>query len=166
VDLYRESIRVVTAHRIEWLRVLADRADEAQLIQPGRAQVINDAPDIPDNSMGRLAELRQQFTGTAGILADQDGRDFELHGEGGQRWPKPVMEIPAEPATFFFPGEDQLLPGFLQPARQESVVARLGKVAGDRFDKPPVPEGEGFGSGLRPRGGCADESAANQWHGG
>jgi hypothetical protein len=135
----------VLARRIEWLDLLSDRADQAQFIQPGRTQIVDDMPDILDHCLGRPTELRQEFTGPAGIWTDHDGRDLDLHGERGEGWSEPVVQITAESPALLFPGEDQLPSGRLYPPRQQHVVVYFGQVAGDRLDGASIVGGKGSG---------------------
>ena len=87
--------------------MVAQRRDQPQLIQRRRAQLIDQAADVGQGFLGLAFVALQQLVCRIGVAVQQVARCVDLHGERGQLWPQPVVQVAAQPAALLFARSDQ-----------------------------------------------------------
>ena len=63
---------------------------------------------------------------------------IDVHAEGGQAGPQPVVQIAAEPFAFLFAGDDQAFLRLSQCLHQRGGVQRLTELAGHGIEQAPI----------------------------
>ncbi len=115
---------------------LGARACQAELVQGGRAQPFDQAPDIDHGAADLLAEVVQLAGGAVAARREQRPRGLGLQRQPGQRRADAVVQVPAQPAPFFLPGQDEALPRALQVLAEQPRVQRAAELPGQVVHQP------------------------------
>ena len=97
------------------LGLLAQRADQAAVVERGGPQLVHQAAYVGDH----LADVRRWSPRAAlrprlGVAVDQEPRRLEPEHHAGQGRPETVVQVAADAAPLLLTGEDHLLAAQLQ----------------------------------------------------
>lgn len=101
---------------------LAQCADEAQLVQGWRAQVVDQPAHIVDGRRGTGAQLPQHLGRTVRVGVHEVAGGLGLEAQPGEQRAQPVVQVAAQPAALFLASGDDALPRLLQLRRQGGRV--------------------------------------------
>ncbi len=91
------------------LRALLQRAGQAELVQVGRAQVVDQPPDVGDRGGEVGAQAEQELAAAFGVGAVQVVCCVGLEGHRGERGTQAVVQVSAQPPAFFLTGGHDVL---------------------------------------------------------
>ena len=139
--------------------VLAERADQADLVQGRRPQVIGDPPDLIDHPRESVA------SSSAARRLGQDRRQQaacrgDLHHRARKRRPELVVEVPAEPAAFLLASGHERLARAPQVGRQANRLDRRRRLPGQVGEQPLVGRAERLAVAARTQCQVTDGPAA------
>ena len=144
---------------------LGARTGKAELIQGRRTQPFDQAPDIDHGAADLLAEVAQLTGGAVGARREQCPRGLGLECQPGQRRADAVVQVPAQAAPFFLPGQDEPFPGALQVLAEQPRVQRAAELPSQVVQQPllaPRSAGEPAPGKSGNRPGCR-RPAAECW---
>ena len=130
-DVEADEQRAAVGPPHQVLDALAQRADQAEVVERGRAQVLDEPPDVRDGRADLPAERAEQFTGALGVGGEQVGGGVGDERDAGERGAEAVVEVAAQPAAFLLPGGDDPLPRRLQLVREQGGVDGDGQRRSD-----------------------------------
>ena len=96
---------------------LADRADEPELVERRRAQLVDEPADVADGVLRGVAQPGQHRLDGARVAPQHVRGGVELHDHAGERRPKPVVQVAPQPAALLLARRHELLARALQAAR-------------------------------------------------
>ena len=88
--------------------LLAQRADESELVERRRAKVMDEPAYVGNRGLGLCTQLEQGLPGARGRVGELVAGAVELQRDPGERGPEPVVEVPG--------GVDGALPRGPSPA--------------------------------------------------
>ena len=107
-----------------------ERADQAAVVEGGRAQVVHEPAYVGDDVLHVLAGARRWSAWRgSGSLVDEQPRRLELVDDAAQRRAEPVVQVAADPAALLLAGDDQPLAALLQLVGQPAGAGRGRRLA-------------------------------------
>ena len=94
--------------------LLAQRADESELVERGRSKVMHEPAYVDDRCLGLCTQLEQGLPGARRLVGELVAGAVELQRDPGERGPEPVVEVPAEATALFLASRHQPFPRPLQ----------------------------------------------------
>jgi hypothetical protein len=114
---------------------------QTEVVQGGRPQAVNQAPDVGDCLLALLFEPGQQLFGGR-LLGDHAAGGVEPDGEGAERGPQAVVQIPPEAPPLLLARRNQPLPRAPQVGREARGVGGRARLMRQVVEQPPVGRGE------------------------
>jgi len=116
---------------------LAQRSDQAELIEGGWPETVDDTADIGHRPLRLRLELAQQFL-QLGLARDRARAVSRPRVKAGQRGAEPVVQVAAQPPPLLFPRGDQARPGHVQRPPQRHRMGRRARLPGQVGQQPLV----------------------------
>ena len=104
------------------LRLLADGREEAQIVERGRPEPINQASYVAHGVLRLVLEAREQLLCVLRLAPDQLASRVEPEGQARERGAKAVVQISPQAPPLLLPAGHELLAGALQVGRQPHGV--------------------------------------------
>ena len=128
-DLVRHAhLDARTVARTEPLGLLPQRADQSELVESRRAQVVDEPADIRHGALDAETCVLQQASGRLGIALEEVLRGLYLERCPRERRPEPVVEVSAQSPALLLTRRDEAL----------ACALELGSFRGEGFDEPPA----------------------------
>ncbi len=121
---------------------LADGADESQVVERGRAESVDQAPDVGYRALGLGFEAPEQGSRGVGVLIQHVFSHIQLERKAAEHRAEPVVQVASQATALFLPGSDQPLPRTLEVRRETHGVGGYPGLAGEVFEQPSVGGGE------------------------
>ncbi len=104
--------RVERDSRPAWppMRPLFEGADEAELVEGGRAKIVDDAAHVGDGLLCLGLQFGEERGDGLRVVDEEVHRGIVLEGEGGESRAESVVEVAAEAAALLLAGRDEPLP--------------------------------------------------------
>jgi len=104
----------------------AQRLDQAQLVERGWAQAVDDPPDVRDGLGGRGPQGGEHPGRAVRVVRDEVARGVRLEGDAGEGGAEAVVQVVAQPPALLLARRHDLGPGALE------LLGERGGVHGDR----------------------------------
>ena len=140
--------------------VLAQGADQAQTVQCGRSQVVDEAAHVVDGGGGLGAQLGKDRHGPLRLGRRQPPGGVDLEYHPGQRRAEAVVQVAAQPAALLLARGDEALPRPGQLARQHRRPDRDRDRRGEQRQDPLVGGVQPNLAGAQPDDELADRLVA------
>ncbi len=112
-------------------RVLANRRDEAEVIERRRTKAVDKAANIRNGILGLVTEFGDEVCGSSRVSFQEVASSVELEGECSEGRADAVVEVAADAAAFLFPGIDEALAGTLEVGGEADAVGCNAGLAGE-----------------------------------
>ena len=134
------NVEPVRGVRRVTFRGVANRAEQTQLIQSRRAQVVDEAPDLGEGCFYVRLEFRKKRVRRFGVLIVEHPRRAHFEALRGEPGTEAVVQVAAQAAALLLPCGDEELARALQVGREPHGFAVEGyRVDGDCPSGAPDP---------------------------
>ena len=118
--------------------LLAEGAEEAELVQRRRPQLVDEAADVRDHVLRLVPEAYELLVDGGGVAFDEGGGRVQLERDSGERRAEAVVEVTPETPPFFLAGGDDSFARALQGKGERDCVGGDAGLAGEVAEQLPV----------------------------
>lgn len=136
--------------------LLTQRPHQAQLVQGGGPQGIDQPADVDQQGLDAALQPGELGVGTGRVAAEHGAGGADLQRQAGQGRAQAVVQVAPQPTPLLLPGADQPLAGALQVGGQTDGVDRHPDLAGEVLQQLAVGGGQRLPGRPRAHGQLAD----------
>ena len=119
-------------------RLLAQRAAQAELVQRGRAQAVDDPAHVGDRALDAAAARSSSASAASGSLASTRRAASIVEHGAGERRAEPVVQVAAQAAALLLARGDEPLARALDLDGERDGAGGGARAAGEVLEQPPV----------------------------
>src|SRR6478735_6775450 len=140
---------------------VAQRRDQAELVQRGWSQPLHQSSYLADALAGLVGEPRDQVRRLLGVVVDEVGGRLEAHRERRERGAEAVVQVAPEPPPLLLPRRDQPLPRDLELTVGGDRLHEGADLGPHVLEQPTVPRPERVVAGVDLDPEVSDRGAAD-----